>query len=105
MWADPEVVRFIGGKPLSQQEVWAKFLRNGGHWQLLGFGYWVVRERETDRFVGEVGLGNFQARAEPAAGRDAGIRLGAGCECSRARIWDANRSGRAPVGGAEVRIS
>lgn len=62
MWADPAVVRHIGGKPLPAEDVWAKLLRNVGHWALLGFGYWVVRERETGRFVGEVGL--MEARRE-----------------------------------------
>lgn len=62
MWVDPEVTRHIGGKPLSAEDVWAKLLRNVGHWTLLGFGYWVVRERETGRFVGEVGF--MEARRE-----------------------------------------
>ncbi len=62
MWADPEVTRHIGGKPLPAEEVWAKLLRNVGHWALLGFGYWVARERGTGRFVGEVGF--MEARRE-----------------------------------------
>ena len=36
-----------------------RLLRYGGLWSLLGYGYWVVRERETGRFVGEVGLADF----------------------------------------------
>ena len=45
LWADPEVVRFIGGHPLSREESWARFLRYLGHWTALGFGYWTVRHR------------------------------------------------------------
>ena len=36
MWADPNVTRFIGGRPLSREEVWVKLLRNIGHWSLFG---------------------------------------------------------------------
>jgi RimJ/RimL family protein N-acetyltransferase len=60
MWADPVVTRFIGPKPLSREESWARFLRYIGHWSLLGFGLWVVRERDSGRFVGEVGFGEFK---------------------------------------------
>ena len=27
-----------------------------GHWQLRGFGMWAVEERESERFIGRVGL-------------------------------------------------
>jgi RimJ/RimL family protein N-acetyltransferase len=65
MWADPLMVRHIGGRPLSEEEVWARVLRYAGLWALLGFGYWVVRERATGRFVGEVGLGDFRRTLAP----------------------------------------
>ncbi|APR88319.1 acetyltransferase, GNAT family protein [Minicystis rosea] len=65
MWADPEVTRNIGGRPSTREETWAKVLRVVGHWSLLGFGYWVVRERATDRFVGEVGYANFERDIDP----------------------------------------
>ncbi len=66
MWADPLVTRHIGGRPLSEEEVWARVLRYAGLWALLGFGYWVVRERGTGRFVGEVGLADFRRDLTPA---------------------------------------
>jgi RimJ/RimL family protein N-acetyltransferase len=65
MWADPEVVKFISGQPLSEEDCWAKFLRMAGHWSLLGFGYWVVREKASGRFVGEVGFGDFRRELSP----------------------------------------
>src|SRR4029077_6257721 len=40
MWADPIVTRHIGGRPFSEEETWARFLRYAGHWSLMGFGYW-----------------------------------------------------------------
>jgi RimJ/RimL family protein N-acetyltransferase len=66
MWADPAVTRHIGGKPFGADEVWAKVLRNIGHWTALGYGYWVARDKATGRFVGEVGLGCFKRQIEPS---------------------------------------
>ena len=62
MWADPDVTRFIGGKPNTREEAWARLLRQAGLWALFGFGYWGVRETSSGRYVGEVGFMN--------AGRD-----------------------------------
>ena len=65
LWADPIVVRHITGKPSTEEEVWARLMRYLGHWQLLGFGYWVVREKASGRFVGEVGFADFKREVDP----------------------------------------
>lgn len=65
LWADPQVTRYIGGRPSTEEEVWARLLRYVGHWTLLGFGYWVVCETSTDRFVGEVGFADFKRAIDP----------------------------------------
>lgn len=65
MWSDPEVVRFISGKPSTREEMWSRLLRYLGHWDLLGYGFWVVREKATGRLVGEVGLGDFHREMQP----------------------------------------
>ena len=36
MWSDPEVIRYIGGKPFTREEVWARLLRYAGHWAHAG---------------------------------------------------------------------
>jgi RimJ/RimL family protein N-acetyltransferase len=59
LWGDPAVTRHIGGKPSSREEVWARVLRYIGHWAVAGYGFWQVRERGTDRFVGDVGIADF----------------------------------------------
>jgi len=64
MWGDPEVTRFISGKPCTREESWARLLRNVGHWDVLGFGYWVARDA-AGRFVGEIGFADFQREVEP----------------------------------------
>ena len=66
LWGSAEVTRYIGGRPFSEEEVWTKLLRNVGHWSVMGFGYWVVEERSSGRFVGEVGLADLRREIEPA---------------------------------------
>jgi RimJ/RimL family protein N-acetyltransferase len=66
LWTDPAVTRFIGGKPSTREEVWARLLRYAGLWSLLGFGYWVVTEKDTGRFLGEVGFADFRREIEPS---------------------------------------
>src|SRR6185312_2505807 len=36
MWGDSEVTRYIGGKPFTREECWSRFLRQSGHWALMG---------------------------------------------------------------------
>ena len=66
MWADPEVVRHISGVPASREQSWARILRYSGHWTLLKYGLWLVEERETGKFVGEVGFGDFGREIQPS---------------------------------------
>ncbi|GAC1407341.1 MAG: GNAT family N-acetyltransferase [Candidatus Velthaea sp.] len=60
MWADPEVTRYIGGKPSSASQTWQRVLGYAGHWALMNFGYWVVEESASSRFAGEVGFADFK---------------------------------------------
>jgi RimJ/RimL family protein N-acetyltransferase len=66
MWADPIVTRHIGGRPFSEEESWTRLLRYVGHWALLGFGYWVVEEKSTGGFVGEIGFADYKRDMEPS---------------------------------------
>lgn len=66
MWADPVTTKFIGGSPLTEEASWTKFLRMLGHWPALGFGYWIVEERESGRVVGETGFADFKREIEPS---------------------------------------
>ncbi len=65
LWGDAAVTQYIGGKPLTAEECWSRFLRYFGHWSLLGFGYWVVEERESGDFVGEAGFADYKREMEP----------------------------------------
>jgi RimJ/RimL family protein N-acetyltransferase len=66
LWTDPAVTRFIGGRPSTREEVWGRLLRNIGHWVSLGFGYWVIVEKRSVRFIGEVGFADFRREIEPS---------------------------------------
>jgi RimJ/RimL family protein N-acetyltransferase len=55
LWSDPQVVRFLGGTPHSDEDIWARLLRYAGSWALLGFGFWAVRARDNGAYLGDVG--------------------------------------------------
>lgn len=65
MWGDAEVTRHVGGKPQTRDEAWLRFLRFPGLWHFLGYGYWLAEEKGTQRFVGDVGFGDFKRAIEP----------------------------------------
>ncbi len=65
LWNDPRVTHFIG-QPQTAEESWGRLLRYVGHWASLGYGYWVVEEKDTGDFVGEVGFGNYRRAILPS---------------------------------------
>lgn len=66
MWADPAVVRFIGGVPSPRQDCWFRLLRYAGLWPTLGYGYWAVEERATGLYIGDVGFADFKRLLSPS---------------------------------------
>jgi RimJ/RimL family protein N-acetyltransferase len=46
--------RFMGG-PLSEYESWMLYAAEIGHWQIHGFGMWMIHDRETDETYGMAG--------------------------------------------------
>ncbi|MCW5805801.1 MAG: GNAT family N-acetyltransferase [Deltaproteobacteria bacterium] len=68
LWGNPIVTRHIGNRTHAPQEVWARVLRYIGHWHALDFGCWVVEERDTGRFAGEVGFAIHKRAIEPPFG-------------------------------------
>jgi RimJ/RimL family protein N-acetyltransferase len=65
MWREPEIVRYISGKPSTREQSFARLLRYVGHWSLLGFGYWVLEDRESGEFAGETGFAEYHREIEP----------------------------------------
>ncbi len=66
MWADPIVTRYIRNTPFTPEETWSRLLRYIGHWALLGFGYWVIEEKVTGTFSGEVGFADYHRDIAPS---------------------------------------
>ncbi len=67
--ADPEVMRFLGGT-LDVADAWRQIAMFVGHWELRGYGLWVV-EREGE-LIGRIGL----LRPEGWPGLEVGWLLG-----------------------------
>lgn len=66
LWSEPDVVRYITGTPFSREASWSRFLRHPGHWHYAGFGYLVIEERETGRFIGEAGFHDMRREMTPS---------------------------------------
>ena len=56
--ADPEVMRFLGGKTFTRLEAWRHMAFLVGHWQLLGYGHWAVEEKASGDVIGRLGFLN-----------------------------------------------
>jgi RimJ/RimL family protein N-acetyltransferase len=66
LWGDPLMTRFIGGRPLAREDVWLRLLRYAGSWALVGYGFWLVEDRATGAFAGEVGFHELKRETEPS---------------------------------------
>ena len=60
MWSEPDVTKFITGKPSTEAQTWARLLSYLGHWSLMGFGYWAIVDKASGTFAGEAGLADFK---------------------------------------------
>lgn len=54
--ADPDVMRFLTGVPLSRADAWRNMATLAGHWVLRGFGMWVVERKSDGAVLGRVGM-------------------------------------------------
>jgi RimJ/RimL family protein N-acetyltransferase len=65
MWADDEVVRYIGGNKLSREDTWRRSLAACGQWPYTGFGYWIVELKDSGELAGQLGFADFKREMEP----------------------------------------
>jgi len=56
--ADPDVVRFLHGVPMTRDDSWRLLASSIGHWTLRGYGTWAVERKSDGAFIGRVGLIN-----------------------------------------------
>ncbi|MFL6727132.1 MAG: GNAT family N-acetyltransferase [Sphingomicrobium sp.] len=65
IWADDDVVRYIGGQKLSREDTWRRSLAACGQWPYVGFGYWIVDLRANGSVIGQIGFADFKRDMEP----------------------------------------
>lgn len=65
MWADHDVVHFIGGRVFSREQSWQRFLARAGGWQHMAFGFFAVIEKSSGQLVGEAGFHEARRLIEP----------------------------------------
>lgn len=65
MWAMPEIVRYIGGVPLTREQSWTRLLRHIGMWSVMGFGFWAITEKTSGRLIGEAGFHEMRREMTP----------------------------------------
>ena len=58
LYADPEVVRYLGGggQPWDRGRAWRHLAFVRGHWLLAGTGSWAVEHKESGAFLGVIGF-------------------------------------------------
>jgi RimJ/RimL family protein N-acetyltransferase len=122
MWADEEVVRYIGGQKLSREDTWRRSLAACGQWPYVGFGYWIVETKVDGVVVGQLGFADFKRGMEPSLEGEPELGYvfspkihGQGIAreaCSAALAWaDANLSAASypaiisPENGASIRLA
>ena len=55
--AEPDVTRYLSPpRALTAAESFRLFAQILGHWQLRGYGYWALRDRERNTWLGMAGL-------------------------------------------------
>ncbi len=95
IWQEPEVMRFIGGKPRPIAESWGTFLRIAGSWALEGYGQWAVERKANGALIGQTGF--FTAMRGLGADFEASPESGwvFTTAAQRAWLWPRGGSGRA----------
>lgn len=63
---DADVMRYVGGKPMSREDSWRRLCSAVGSWHLIGVGAWAVEQKSDGRMVGHCGFFEFQREMEPS---------------------------------------
>ncbi|MBP0441136.1 GNAT family N-acetyltransferase [Tianweitania sediminis] len=66
MRSDPAVMAHITGGVRGEEDAWGRFMRNFGFWQVLGFGYWALTDRDTGTYVGHAGFHEMRRDLMPS---------------------------------------
>ena len=66
VWGDAQVTRFLGGRAFTSEEVWRRMLSWRGLWSMLGYGFWAVEEKDSGRYIGDIGFADFRRELDPS---------------------------------------
>lgn len=66
--ADPAFAVHLEMEPCTRLEAHRSLCAMFGHWELRGWGGWLVEERATGVFVGRVGISDWEGWPEPELG-------------------------------------
>lgn len=56
IWRHGDVVRYVGGTPWERSRAWQSFLRNAGHWLMVGYGQWAIEPHGAPDMMGQAGF-------------------------------------------------
>lgn len=73
--ADPRVMRYLGGAPLSAEESAEAAERYDAHWDTYGFGLWAAIEKSSGHALGFMGLSHPLWNPELSEEVEVGWRL------------------------------
>lgn len=87
--SDEETVRYLGGETMDEAQAWRNMAMVIGHWQIRGYGFFSLEDRETGEWVGRVGPWNPMGWPQPEVGWTISpdhLRKGYATEAGRASI-------------------
>jgi len=64
--SDPEVMRYIGGRPETPEETLAVIARTQARWKEFGYSWWSFIDRESGQLVGAGCVQNLRRRDTPS---------------------------------------
>ncbi len=76
MNSDPEVMRYLSGKPETLDETRAIIDRVKARWIEIGYSWWALIDRDSGRFVGAGCLQNLRREATPLPDPDCPLEIG-----------------------------
>ena len=74
--SDPEVMRYLSGKPETRDETRAVVERVKARWAAIGYSWWAFIERETGELVGAGCLQNLRREATTLPDDDCPLEIG-----------------------------
>ena len=76
MNADPQVMRYLTGKPETLEESKTVIERVKGRWADVGYSWWALVERDSGELVGAGALQNLRRDAAPLPDLDCPLEIG-----------------------------